>query len=534
MLKHGIIRSDLIIQKPVRAAQYVRMSTDHQKYSIPSQVDAIAEYAAQRGYVIVRTYQDEGRSGLHFNNRSGLKELIADVRGQRADYRAILVYDVSRWGRFQDVDESAYYEFICKEAGVRVHYCAELFENDGSMASVMMKGLKRAMAGEFSRELSVKVFITQCRVTREGLWRGGPAGFGLRRHMVEPSGELGPRMELGQHKSLQTHRVILKPGPKAETEAVAGIFRSFVDDRKTVTEIAEDLNTRQIATARGNSWCAQTVTNILTNEAYAGHIIFNRKSTRLRERTVANPPEMWVRRDNAIEPIVSKDIFVKAQTILAQRRHRLSNNEMLDRLSALWCKEGKLTEAIVENAKGIPGPSSYIKHFGSIAAAYRLIGYPLPTRYFIQEIKASIRSVINAEGRALEMRCKDLGAEVCFVEESRQITLNGAAVSVAVARRLAEMPRKRRWELRWGDCYARPKQTDLLLVIKMDESNTGAVGYYLVPTKLVERALVRDGRLRITRRVFTHQYWSEDRDALVSALLLRSQSYGWRGRLDRK
>jgi len=58
--------------------------------------------------------------------------LIDDVRSGVADFSAILVYDVSRWGRFQDADESAYYEFICKEAGITVHYCAEQFENDGS------------------------------------------------------------------------------------------------------------------------------------------------------------------------------------------------------------------------------------------------------------------------------------------------------------------------------------------------------------------------------------------------------------------
>ena len=38
---------------------------------------------------------------------------------------AILVYYVSRWGSFQDTDESAHYEFACKSAGVPVHYCAE-------------------------------------------------------------------------------------------------------------------------------------------------------------------------------------------------------------------------------------------------------------------------------------------------------------------------------------------------------------------------------------------------------------------------
>jgi hypothetical protein len=64
-------------------------------------------------------------------------------KARRADFELILVYDISRWERFQDVDESAYYEFICKEAGIQVLYCAEQFENDGSLASAIHKTLRR-------------------------------------------------------------------------------------------------------------------------------------------------------------------------------------------------------------------------------------------------------------------------------------------------------------------------------------------------------------------------------------------------------
>ena len=56
------------------------------------------------------------------------------------------------------------YEFICKEAGIQVLYCAEPFENDGSLTSTILKHMKRTMAGEYSRELSAKVFIGQCRM----------------------------------------------------------------------------------------------------------------------------------------------------------------------------------------------------------------------------------------------------------------------------------------------------------------------------------------------------------------------------------
>src|SRR6266478_4090408 len=171
-----------------RAAQYVRMSTEFQRYSLENQTAGIAAFAASRNLTIVRTYQDKGHSGLRFSNRQGLQSLINDVEGRRADFDFVLVYDVSRWGRFQDVDESAHYEFICRQAGVRVLYCAEQFENDGSFVSAIMKNIKRVSAGDYSRELSAKVFAGSCRLVRLGFKQGGIAGYGLERVLIDQSG----------------------------------------------------------------------------------------------------------------------------------------------------------------------------------------------------------------------------------------------------------------------------------------------------------------------------------------------------------
>lgn len=148
-------------QSLVPAAQYVRMSTDDQQYSIDHQKSAIQQYARSHGFTVIETYADAGKSGLVITRRSGRNRLLSDVVSGYARYKAILVYDVSRWGRFQDVDEAAHYEFLCRSAGIPVHYCAEQFVNDGRLPSSIMKALKRTMAGEYSRELSVKVYAGQ-------------------------------------------------------------------------------------------------------------------------------------------------------------------------------------------------------------------------------------------------------------------------------------------------------------------------------------------------------------------------------------
>src|ERR1043165_1981581 len=98
------------------AAVYVRMSTEHLQYSTSNQMDAIREYAKRRGLEIVKEYSDEGKSGLNIEGRDSLAQMIRDVQEGRAEFGVILVYDVSRWGRFQDADESAYYEYIDRKS----------------------------------------------------------------------------------------------------------------------------------------------------------------------------------------------------------------------------------------------------------------------------------------------------------------------------------------------------------------------------------------------------------------------------------
>ena len=66
--------------------------------------------------MIVKTYADLGKSGVLVNNRKALRELLRDVVNGDAEYRAILVYDVSRWGRFSNNDEAAHYEFLCSRS----------------------------------------------------------------------------------------------------------------------------------------------------------------------------------------------------------------------------------------------------------------------------------------------------------------------------------------------------------------------------------------------------------------------------------
>src|SRR5579862_15345 len=363
---------------PIPAAQYVRMSTEHQRYSLRNQQLAIQAYAGEHGFSVVRTYTDGAKSGVVLKRRGGLRQLLQDVMSGCSGYRAILVYDISRWGRFQDADEAAHYEFLCKSTGVPIHYCAEIFVNDGTLPNMLMKALKRSMAGEYSRELGVKVLAGLQRLAQLGFKQGGCPGYGLRRMLVSAAGE--PKMQLahGERKSITTDRVILIPGPALEVECVREVYRMFVDERLTVHAIARELNRRNIKHVGRARWDHTAVHAILSHPKYMGCNRFGRTSKRLGTAAVRIPEADWVLAPGAFVPLVDETTFRAAQLLLLGRTINRSNEELLAALHSLLGRHGRLNARLIREAPEMPSPSTYRKRFGSIRRAYQLIGYGRP------------------------------------------------------------------------------------------------------------------------------------------------------------
>lgn len=472
----------------IRAAQYVRMSTEHQQYSTENQSEVLREYASRRGIQIVRTYSDAGKSGLRIDGRDGLKDLIRTVQSGKADFSTILVYDVSRWGRFQDADESAYYEYICKRAGIGVQYCAEQFENDGSPVATIVKGVKRAMAGEYSRELSAKVFKGQCHLIELGFRQGGPAGYGLRRLLIDQSGKPKAQLNPGEQKSLQTDRVVLVPGPPEERAVVRRIYRLFVHEGYTERQIADELNGAGIFGELSRNWSRGMIHQMLTNEKYVGNNVFNRVSFKLKKKRVRNPPQMWVRREGAFEALVDRDDFAAAQSIILARHQHVPDSELLERLRTLVRRCGRLSGLIIDEAEEMPSSAAYRHRFGSLTRAYQLIGYRPDRDFSYVEINRRLRhlhpEILADVIHALEGH----GGRVERDPVTEILTINGmTSVSVVISRCIVTSTDACRWVVRLDNDLA----PDLTIVVRMDSSNQTPLDYYILPSMDIQSARVR-------------------------------------------
>jgi DNA invertase Pin-like site-specific DNA recombinase len=466
-------------------AQYVRMSTEHQRYSTDNQMEAIAEYAARHGMSIVRTYVDAGKSGLNLRGRAGLQQLLADVQQPQPGFAAVLVYDISRWGRFPDPDEAAVYEQSCKRRGIKVIYCAEQFKNDGSLASTVMVGLKRSMAAEYSRELSVKVFAGHRNLVQRGYRQGGAPGFGLRRQLIDEQHNIKGTLNRGEKKSIQTDRVLLVPGPEQEVETVLLIYRLFLEDGKPERVIASELNRKGLKTDLGRPWSRGTVHQILTNEKYIGNNVYNRTSFKLKIEHKRNAPSDWIRKDAAFQAIVPEALFLQVQTIIGQRSRHLDDQQMLELLRQLCDKHGCISGILIDEEDGVPSSSSYRSRFGSLCRAYGLIGYTPRRDYTYLEINRALRRYYPAVVDQVKQGLTAAGAEVQTCRDTDLIMINEEFTASIVVSRCRPTPGgKYRWLIRLDTSL----EPDVTIVTRMDPANRLPHDFYVLPSLDFSRA----------------------------------------------
>ena len=463
----------------VRVAQYLRMSTDHQQYSLHNQSEYIKDYAEKNNMEIAYTYDDAGKSGVSIVGRHSLQQLLSDVEQKKIDIQAVLFYDVSRFGRFQNSDEAAYYSFLFERNGVDLIYCSEpIPTKDFPLESSVILNIKRSSAAYHSRNLSEKVFIGQVNLIKLGYHQGGMAGYGLRRLLVDENGIAKEILGFRKRKSIQTDRVILIPGPKNEIKIVNSIYDLFIDDNMPEFIIAERLNEQNIPAENGTLWTRAKIHQILTNEKYIGNNIYNKTSSKLKSRLVKNPKNEWVRCDKAYKPIISKKKYNKAQEIIQLRSVHLTNEELLEKLKQKLESNGKLSGFIIDEDDTGPSSSVYRTRFGGLLRAYTLIGYKPEHDYSYLKINEALRSFYS---EIIEDFKGEILKSNCHIDEYKYAPMlyinDEFLISVLVTKCIHMKSGKLRWKVRFDNS----QKADITIVIRMNSQNISPLDFYIIP-----------------------------------------------------
>ncbi|HAY4382250.1 TPA: recombinase family protein [Escherichia coli] len=463
----------------VRVAQYLRMSTDHQQYSLHNQSEYIKDYAEKNNMEIAYTYDDAGKSGVSIIGRHSLQQLLSDVEQKKIDIQAVLFYDVSRFGRFQNSDEAAYYSFLFERNGVDLIYCSEPIPTKYfPLESSVILNIKRSSAAYHSRNLSEKVFIGQVNLIKLGYHQGGMAGYGLRRLLVDENDIAKEILGFRKRKSIQTDRVILIPGPKNEIKIVNSIYDLFIDDNMPEFIIAERLNEQNIPAENGTLWTRAKIHQILTNEKYIGNNIYNKTSSKLKSRLVKNPKNEWVRCDKAYKPIISKKKYNKAQEIIQLRSVHLTNEELLEKLKQKLESNGKLSGFIIDEDDTGPSSSVYRTRFGGLLRAYTLIGYKPEHDYSYIQINEALRSFYSG---IIEDFKGEILKSNCYIDEYKYAPMlyinDELLISVLITKCTPMKSGKLRWKVRFDNS----QKADITIVIRMDSQNISPLDFYIIP-----------------------------------------------------
>ena len=383
------------------AAVYTRHSAEgRQENSVENQMDAIMEYVARNNIEIVAEFSDPGKSGLNAEGRKGFQSLLEYVKTHKIDY--IVCLDITRWGRFQNIDHSAAFEAECAQYGVKVVYVShgdikeesddQIGLDDNDMFLGLRKSMERTMAGKYSADLSRKVWAGAAKVSEQGNRAGGPPPYGMLRVEVNEDREPLGIMEPKQHKSYPNNRVRLVPDEEFKAGIVRDIFDLFVSQDRSENEIAAILIERNIPAPRGEKWLPSTIRRILRNEEYAGSVVYNRVSFKLKKKRVQNLPEKWIVKPGSYPHVIESSIFEAAKAKFTLRGKRMSREEIQDRLRFAFQKYNTLSYSLMSSLSDMPTRREVIREFGSLPEAIHSL-YP----DVLAKARGDVRKMIEAE-----------------------------------------------------------------------------------------------------------------------------------------
>lgn len=460
----------------MRAAGYVRMSSDRQELSIGTQLAAIHGYAQANHIEVVRVYEDAAKSGLQISNREGMKRLLREVMDEPRPFDLVLVYDVSRWGRFQDIDAAAYYEYTCRLHGAKVIYVQEVFGSDDEPMTALLKTLKRAMAAEYARELGAKTRAGQDRAVHLGYQMGPLPCIGLTRMAVDRVGNRRP-LARGQSKASQGERIAWGPGPPAEVALTRKIFSMYADTNATIRGVARQLLRAAGTTAQdGRLFTESMVDRLLRCEALAGNFVWGS------ERYIgglSRKKRPVTRADNVIEPVVPADLWMRVQAKLWTRRRLRRDKEQLLQVLRERLTEHPELNALDLEALGLHSKKAYTNAFGSVSRALELAGRDSGAVRALHERRKLVgRKVGDRMTSDIAELLQEIGMD-CRVHPRSRVLVIGGTVKLRLQ---LLWPRTYRGVQRWHVLKSRRPVAHLVLLAQMDAGGS-AIRFVLLNAK---------------------------------------------------
>jgi site-specific DNA recombinase len=330
----------------MKCAVYTRVSTEDQNTSIVNQHEYFTNYINRNEWELHDIYTDENFSGTESKKRLSFQRMVKDAKLNK--YNILLAKSYSRFGRNQRETLNTIAELHA--LNIRIIF---IEDNLDSKRDLGQFGLFAWLAEQEARKVSDRIKLIWNHYDQQG-----------KIHAPHPS--------YGYDYSKEIKNFVVN---KEEAKVVRKIFSLYIQGYG-LDKIARTLQEEGVRTKKGGKWANTTIRTIITNQVYIGNLVQGKSETMdvtIKKRKKKDEKEWMIHVDHH-KAIISKETFLKVQSLLQERSLKAKNNLLgATRHSnkslfsnIIKCKECNSTLTIKRQ-----------KHFKNYSPYYTCISYEL-------------------------------------------------------------------------------------------------------------------------------------------------------------
>lgn len=301
-----------------RFAIYARMSSDAQNPRSPDQqMGTIREEIVRQSlpWVEIKTYRDAGITGRVKSKRPGFMELLDDIKCGRLNVHIVLVDTFERLGRSDDI--ASVVQFM-RRHGVLLLDAKSHFADPTTSEGRLLSAIEAWRGCQESEVKGHMVRRGKRDAIQRGFWPGGPVPIGYMLEAAETERRAGRDIVYNK----------LMPDPSTRF-VVERMFQLADENGFGAPRIAKFLNRDPAIPNRLKPFQPNTVSDILSNQIYLGHMIWEQNTADYQDdvRVITpNPSDEWQTVEDYCPPIIDQERWDRVQVLKRQRSaaHRAS------------------------------------------------------------------------------------------------------------------------------------------------------------------------------------------------------------------
>lgn len=342
-------------------AVYIRLSREdgdkEESDSVGNQRKLLTDYVAKREELLIYdVYVDDGYTGTNFN-RPDFQRMIGDIESGKVN--CVVVKDLSRFGR-DYIDTGRFLERVFPDLGVRFISVTDGIDSL-KQAYDMLLPIKNIFNEQYARDISKKVQTAVKTKQKAGEFIGAFASYGYKKSPSDKN-----KLIIDEYAADVVRRIFSLYIQGYGKQRIAKVLNAEGILCPAEYKRAMGLNYHNPNRLESTTyWSYSTVNSILHREMYVGNMVQGTKHQRMRSKQKKQDKDQWIIVENTHEPIIAKETWKKAQSLLSKRTREL-DLETNKNIFAGFVKCGDCGRAMAKNMwRRADGSKTYSLYCGT-------------------------------------------------------------------------------------------------------------------------------------------------------------------------